>query len=453
MSADSGGGLSFPKGFLWGGATASYQIEGAVHEDGRGESIWDRFSHTPGKVKNGDTGDVAIDHYHRWKGDIAIMRELGISAYRLSTAWPRIVPNGRGQVNQKGLDFYDRLTDGLLDAGIQPWVTLYHWDLPQVLEDEGGWRNRETVEAFGAYTDALTRRIGDRVNHWITINEPWVAGFLGHLLGIHAPGLRDMKAATAASHNLLRAHGRGMEIVRANVDDAKTGITLNLAPVYPYGDSEADADAQRRMDGQLNRWFLDPVFRGHYPEDILRELGPMGPEIEDGDMESISAKQDFLGINYYSPMFVAHDASSATGFMIKDMEGEKMATGWLVDPESLQRLLVRVHDEYQPAAMYITENGAAYDDPAPENDRVADPARRRCIHDHLIAARKSIDEDVPLKGYFVWSLFDNFEWSEGYDIRFGITYVDYATQARTIKDSGRWYAEVTRANAVLPIPD
>ena len=442
----------FPSGFLWGASTASYQIEGAVREDGRGESIWDRFSHTPGKTANGDTGDVAADHYHRWRDDIDIMRELGLGAYRFSIAWPRILPGGWGAVNQAGLDFYDRLVDGLLAAGIEPWPTLYHWDLPQALEDRDGWRNRETVEAFAEYTDVITRRLGDRVKHWITINEPWVAAYLGHFLGIHAPGLTNLQAANTAAHLMLLAHGRAVEVVRGNVSNGKTGITLNLSQVYPASDSQADAEAARRMDGSTNRWFLDPVFRGRYPEDLAETMGSLMPEIEDDDFSVISRPTDFLGINSYSPFYVAHDPASPLGARMVEREGEHTAVGWLVQPEALQELLVRVHEEYAPGDIYITENGAAFDDPAPEEGRVHDPRRRAYLHDHLTACLNAIGQGVPLQGYFVWSLMDNFEWAEGYGKRFGVTYLDYATQERTIKDSGRWYAEVTRANRVLPIP-
>jgi beta-glucosidase len=443
----------FPNGFLWGASTASYQIEGAVKEDGRGESIWDRFSHTPGKIANGDTGDIAADHYHRWRDDIEIMGELGLNAYRFSIAWPRIVPGGKGAVNAAGLDFYDRLVDGLLDRGIEPWPTLYHWDLPQVLEDAGGWRNRDTVEAFVDYTDAITRRLGDRVNHWITVNEPWVAAYIGHLLGFLAPGLTDLKAANAAAHLMLVAHGRAVEVVRSNVPEAKTGIALNLGQVYPASDSQADAEAAHLIDGQTNRWFLDPLFRGEYPEDVVKRMGETMPEIESDDFRIISAPTDFLGINSYSPSYVAHDpASPFFGTRMVEQEGEHTTVGWLVQPEALQDLLERVHREYQPQHIYITENGAAFDDPVPVEGRVFDPRRRAYLHDHLTACANAIGNGVPLDGYFVWSLLDNFEWAQGYGKRFGITHVDYATQERTIKDSGRWYAEVTRANRVLPIP-
>jgi beta-glucosidase len=453
MSDRSRGSLLFPQGFVWGAATAAYQIEGATQEDGRGESIWDRFSHTPGKTLNGETGNVAIDHYHHWRDDIGIMAELGLNAYRFSIAWPRILPEGRGQVNQRGLDFYDRLVDGLLERDITPWATLYHWDLPQILEDAGGWRNRATVEAFAEYTDVITRRLGDRVKNWITINEPWVAAFLGHMMGIHAPGKTDLKTALTAAHLLLLAHGRAVDVVRTNVPDARVGITLNLTQTYPASDGEADETAARKHDGHLNRWYLDPVFRGTYPEDIAESLGDFMPEIEDGDFEIISRPTDFLGINYYFPTYVAHDATSPMEYRLVEREGEHTATGWLVEPESLRELLVRVNEDYKPEEIHITENGAATDDRPPVDGKVQDRQRTAYIHDHLLASRKAMDEGVPLKGYFAWSLMDNYEWNSGYSKRFGITWVDYATQQRTIKDSGRWYADVIRSNSLLPIEE
>ena len=438
----------FPDGFLWGAATAAYQIEGGVREGGRGESIWDRFSHTPGKVLNGDTGDVACDHYHRWREDIGIMRELGLGAYRFSVAWPRILPNGRGQRNDQGLDFYDRLVDGLLENDIQPWITLYHWDLPQVLEDEGGWANRLTVDAFAEYTDAITRRVGDRVAHWITINEPWVVSILGHLWGIHAPGRTDLKEALAVAHSLLLAHGRAVDVVRGNVRDAQVGITLNLSHVYPVSDRSDDAEAARIQDGFSNRWFLDPVLKGAYPEDMLQLFGDSGPDVQSGDFDIIGRPTDFLGINSYFPTYVKADPEGFFGVSPVEPERERTATGWIVEPEGFEDLLVRVQNDYDPPAIYVTENGAAFDDPAPDNGRVPDPKRRDYLHGHLLAAHRAIGQGARLRGYFAWSLLDNFEWAQGYSKRFGITYVDYETQERTIKDSGRWYRAVIEANGL-----
>lgn len=438
----------FPDDFLWGSATASYQIEGAAREDGRGESIWDRFSHTPGKTANGDTGDVAADHYHRWREDVAIMRELGLDAYRFSVAWPRILPNGRGEVNQKGLDFYDRLVEELMESGIEPWVTLYHWDLPQVLDDAGGWANRDTVAAFAEYTDALTQRIGDRAKHWITINEPWCVVHLGHNWGIHAPGRTNLAEALQVSHSLNLAHGHAVDVVRSNVADGKVGITLNLSHVYPATDSAEDEEAVAKVDGFTNRWFLDPVLRGSYPDDMLEQFGDAAPDVEAGDWEIITRPTDFLGINTYNPQYAKADPDAPGGVTAITPDGEKTAMDWIVEPQGLEDLLVRVQRDYDPPAIYITENGAAYTDPTPVNGRVADPERISYVRRHLLAAHRAIEQGVNLRGYFVWSLLDNFEWAEGYEKRFGITHVDYETQARTIKDSGRFYAGVIEANSV-----
>jgi beta-glucosidase len=444
----SNGQAQFPEGFIWGAATAAYQIEGGVHEGGRGESIWDRFSHTPGKVLNGDTGDVACDHYHRWRDDIGLMRELGLDAYRFSVAWPRILPNGRGQSNSQGLDFYDRLVEGLLEAGIDPWVTLYHWDLPQALEDEGGWTNRVTIDAFAEYTDAITRRLGDRVKNWITINEPWVVSILGYMWGIMAPGRTDPKEALQVAHSLLVSHGRAVDVVRSNVPSGRVGITLNLAHVYPDTDSDEDVRAARITDGFSNRWFLDPVFKGEYPADMLELFGEGAPEVQDGDFELTSRPTDFLGINSYFPSYAKADPEAPFGAGQVEREGEKTATGWLVEPKGFEDLLIRVQNDYEPDEIYVTENGAAFDDPKPENGRVNDLRRTSYIHDHLLAAHRAIEAGTTLKGYFVWSLMDNFEWAQGYSKRFGITYVDYESQERTIKDSGHWYAGVIEANGV-----
>lgn len=442
----SNGDRAFPEGFLWGAATAAYQIEGAVREDGRGESIWDRFSHTPGKTVNGDTGDVASDHYHRWPADIRLMQELGLDAYRFSIAWPRILPNGRGQVNTAGLDFYDRLVDGLLAVGIEPWATLYHWDLPQALQDGGGWPHRSTADAFAEYTDAITRRLGDRVKRWITINEPWVVAILGDLWGIHAPGATSLPKALATAHHLLLAHGHAVEVIRSNVRESKVGITLNLSHVYPNSDREQDQHAATIMDGNLNRWFLDPVFGRGYPRDMVEFYGDAIPEIRNSDFDIIARLTDFLGINTYAPTWVKHDPKGLFG-LIGDprASGKRTAMDWLVDPKGLEDLLVRVHTDYVPQSIVITENGSAWNDPAPENGPVADPDRIDYLQRHLIAAHDAIAQGVPLDGYFAWSLLDNFEWAEGYTKRFGITYIDYGTQERTIKDSGRFYAETIRA--------
>jgi len=439
---------AFPDGFLWGAATASYQIEGAVREGGRGESIWDRFTHTPGKIANGDTGDVAVDHYHRWPEDIRIMQELALGAYRFSIAWPRIQPTGRGAANAEGLDFYDRLVDGLLAADIEPWVTLYHWDLPQALQDAGGgWAHRSTADAFAEYTDIVTRRLGDRVKHWITINEPWVVSYLGSLIGIHAPGNHSLPETLAVAHHLLLAHGHAADVVRTNVRDSQVGITLNLSHVYAEGDGELDQLAGSVADGALNRWFLDPVFGREYPADLVERFGDAMPEIRPGDFDVIARETDFLGINSYNPMHVRHDPNGLLGvFGEAPVGGDRTAMGWIVEPDGLRDLLVRVHDDYAPKAIVITENGSAWNDPEPVEGRVPDPARIDYLHGHLLAVNEAIAKGAPVQGYFAWSLLDNFEWGEGYAKRFGIVYVNYDTQERTIKDSGRFYREVIEAN-------
>ena len=441
----------FPEGFVWGTATASYQIEGATTEDGRGESIWDRFSHTPGKVANGDTGDVADDHYHRWPEDIQLMQSLGLQAYRFSIAWPRVIPDGIGAVNEAGLDFYDRLTDGLLAAGIEPYVTLYHWDLPQALQDKGGWPNRDAVGWFTDYVAVVSSRLGDRVHRWITHNEPWVVAFLGYATGEHAPGLQDPAAALQAAHHLLLSHGQAVSILRQNGDSAtQVGITLNLSWVDPASEHPADREAAQRYDGCCTRLFLDPLFRGAYPADMLAYYSHLAPRVEADDLLRISTPIDFLGVNYYTRAVVADDPNG--GLLrtraILPPYSQYTEMGWEVYPEGLYKLLRRLHQEYHPPALYITENGCAFADRV-ESGQVHDPARISYLREHLIQAHRAIQEGVPLRGYFVWSLLDNFEWAHGYTKRFGIVYVDYATQARIPKDSALWYKQVIAANGVL----
>jgi beta-glucosidase len=442
--------LLFPERWVWGASTAAYQVEGAVREDGRGASIWDTFSHTPGKIANGDTGDVACDHYHRFPEDISLMRELGLGGYRFSIAWPRIFPTGSGRPNAAGLDFYRRLVDALHAAGIEPYATLYHWDLPQPLQDGGGWTNRDTALRFGELAHTVATALGDGVHHWITINEPWVAGFLGHLTGDHAPGQRDLATALAAAHTLLLAHGEGMVALRSEMragDEA--GIALNLSPCVPAGDGNADLEAADRLDGFINRWFLDALYRGQYPDDMVRLYGEAMPEIAPGDMALISQPTDLLAVNYYSRAVVAYDPTArpfAARRVVPD-GAPVTAMGWEVYPEGLYDILARVHADYAPAKLLVTENGAAYEDEVVDG-QVDDPLRERYIHEHLIQLHRATADGVPLAGYFVWSLLDNFEWAWGYGPRFGLIYVDYATQERIVKRSGRWYAAVTRENGV-----
>ena len=442
--------LTFPEGFLWGAATASYQVEGAADADGRGVSIWDTFSRTPGKVVNGDTGDVACDHYHRYREDVELMARLGLKAYRFSVAWPRILPQGTGAVNQAGLDFYDRLVDALLAKGIEPFATLYHWDLPQKLQDDlGGWASRDIIEPFVHYADVVSKRLGDRVHHWMTHNEPWVVAFLGYGTPVHAPGAASWPDAVKASHHLLVSHGQAVPVLRAN-GDARTrvGIVLNLSWVDAASSSPEDQAAARRFDGYLNRWFLDPLFKGEYPEDMLALYRDFPPPVQAGDLATITTPIDFLGVNNYSRAVVGAGDAPVLKIASVRPEGEYTEMDWEVYPEGLYRLLVRVHQDYAPRALYVTENGAAFADEVSPDGKVHDPRRVAYLQGYIAQAHRAIQEGVPLKGYFVWSLLDNFEWGYGYTKRFGITYVNYETQQRILKDSGEWYAGVTRQNGV-----
>ncbi len=434
--------LSFPPDFLWGAATASYQIEGAVREGGRGESIWDRFCATPGKVRNGESGAVADDFYHRYRDDIALMRQLGLDAFRFSIAWPRILPAGRGRVNQEGLDFYDRLVDELLAGGIEPFATLYHWDLPQPLEDQGGWTNRDTCHAFVEYVEVVVQRLGDRVHNWITHNEPWVAATLGYGSGEHAPGRVEGPAgALLAAHHLLLSHGLAVPVIRRESPGAQVGITLNLTPVYPASDAPEDAEAAQVSDGRANRWFLDPLFRGAYPADIVALRGGEMPSVQDGDLEIIAQPIDFLGVNNYSRAVVRAGADPARPIQIRPEGAAYTAMDWEVCPEGLHDLLVRLHRDYAPARLYVTENGAAFNDVPGHDGAVNDPERQSYLASYLEAAGRAIEEGVPLAGYFVWSFLDNFEWAFGYSKRFGIAYVEYPTLERIPKGSFHWYRE------------
>jgi beta-glucosidase len=432
---------SFPADFIWGAATASYQIEGASSEDGRGESVWDRFCATPGKVRNGDSGAVACDFYHRYREDIALMRELGLDAFRFSIAWPRVLPEGRGRVNQAGLDFYDKLVDELLGNGIAPYVTLFHWDTPQVLEDAGGWPARDTVDAFAEYVEAVSGRLGDRVAHWITHNEPWVVSWVGHGWGHHAPGRESDADALATAHHLLLSHGRAVEILRRNSPAAQVGITLNLDNPYAASESEDDIAATRWVDGLHNRWFLDPLFLGAYPEDMLEAWEAIMPEVHDGDLEVISAPIDFLGVNNYTSPLVAADVNGGRSQIVRRSDVDRTDMGWEVVPEGLEDLLLRLHRDYAPPAIYVTENGAAYSDVRGHDGSVQDPERQAYLESYLAGASRAVAEGVPLRGYFAWSLLDNFEWAWGYWKRFGLIYVDYATLERVPKGSFYWYRD------------
>ncbi|MGB9877293.1 MAG: GH1 family beta-glucosidase [bacterium] len=442
--------LVFPPQFFWGTATASYQIEGGWNEDGKGESIWDVFSHTQGKIRDGSTGDVACDHYHRWKEDVALMKEIGCNAYRFSISWPRVFPKGKGKVNPAGLSFYDRLVDALLNANITPFITLYHWDLPQALQDEGGWANRDTAYYFAEYASVVGHKLGDRVKHWITHNEPWVVAWIGYGWGEHAPGLRNEKVAIQVAHHLLLSHGLAVGILKDIIPDSEVGITLNLSPIHPASDREEDKLAASRQDGFLNRWFLDPVFRGHYPPDILELFGANAPKVIPGDMALISRKVDFLGINYYSRGIVKFNPN-ALPLQVEGVAPEKAEfteMGWEIYPPGIYEIIMRVQRDYKPDKLYITENGAAFADEVAPDGGVHDEKRIEYLREHFIQAHRAIQDGARLCGYFVWSLMDNFEWAHGFTKRFGIVYTDYATQKRIKKDSALWYKKVIEENGL-----
>ncbi|MBI5960179.1 MAG: beta-glucosidase [Chloroflexi bacterium] len=441
--------MGFPKNFVWGTATASYQIEGSMLEDGRGECVWYRFSHTPGKVNNNDTGDVACDHYHRYREDVALMAELGVPAYRFSIAWPRVLPQGIGVQNPAGLDFYDRLVDELLAHNIRPFVTLNHWDYPQALQDRGGWQVPASIEWFSEYADLMSRRLGDRVKDWITHNEPLVVAYVGYMFGHHAPGLSDRVAAFKVAHHLLMSHGAAVPIIRRNCAGAQVGITLNLSWLDPASDSQADREAVRRDDGFGNRWFLDPVFKGEYPADMVASLGETLEGLDLAEIKQAAVPTDFLGINYYTRGVVAADDTSPTKTRRVRMTGNPHTEmNWEVYPDGLRNLLVRVWKDYAPPAIYITENGAAYDDPTPQDGVVEDPDRIAYYQAHWKACEQALEQGVPLKGYFAWSLLDNFEWAHGYSKRFGLIYTDYATQQRTLKRSALVYRDLIARHKV-----
>jgi beta-glucosidase len=446
---------AFPEGFLWGVATSAHQIEGAFREGGRGESIWDRFEATPGRIADGSDASVACDHFHRWREDIDLMKWLGVGAYRFSIAWPRVLPHGRGAVNTAGLDFYDNLVDALVESGIRPFVTLYHWDLPQALQDRGGWGERETAEAFVDYAAAVAGRLGDRVRHWATHNEPWCTATLGHEEGEHAPGHRDPAEALRVAHHVLLSHGWAVKALRESVPGSEVGIVLNLSPAWPASESEADSETARRFDGFFNRWYLNPIFRGRYPEDAIADrvrrghlTGPDLPFVRPGDLEAVSLPLDFLGLNYYSRTAVrAGEGGDPVGVCLVPRE-ELTDMGWEVFPQGLYDTLLRLKREYGPPKIYVTENGAAYSDGPDSEGRISDLRRVDYLLGHFEAAHRALADGVPLSGYFVWSLLDNFEWAHGYTKRFGLYWVDYDTQRRVPKRSAFWYKKVVAANAV-----
>ncbi len=437
----------FPENFQWGVATAAYQIEGAVREDGRGPSIWDEFSHIPGRILHGENGDVACDHYHRMREDVALMAELGIRHYRFSTAWSRIYPMGQGALNPAGLDFYDRLVDTLAENGIEPLLTLYHWDLPLALQERGGWLNRDTAKYFRDYAATLFDALGDRVKQWVTHNEPWVTTVAGHMQGRHAPGIADMGKVRAVAHHLLLSHGLAVQAFR-QAHAGRIGITLNLHPVQPASESERDTRAARLHDVYHNTWFLDPIFRGEYPAALDEFLPPAGACVQAGDLAVIREPMDFLGVNYYAAHTVQWDSQQVPSASVAIPQGAELTEmGWTVDPQGLTDLLARISRDYGPIPLLITENGAAYPDALEgEGGQVAvhDVGRERYLAAHIAAMGDALDQGINLQGYYVWSLLDNFEWALGYSKRFGIVYVDYPTQRRIVKDSGKAYSAIIR---------
>jgi beta-glucosidase len=469
---ESASPVTFPPAFLWGAATSAYQIEGAVREDGRTPSIWDTFSHTPGRTAGGETGDIGVDHYHRYRDDVALMAELGLSAYRFSVSWSRVQPTGRGPAVQRGLDFYRNLVDELLSHGIKPAITLYHWDLPQELEDAGGWPERDTAFRFAEYAQIVGEALGDRVEQWITLNEPWCSAFLGYGSGVHAPGRTDAAASLKAAHHLNLAHGLGTTALRSAMPARNTvAVSLNSSVVRPLSPSPADLAAVRRIDNLANGVFHGPMLHGAYPEGLFAETSSITDwsYVLDGDLAVIKQPLDALGLNYYTPTLVSaasessdgprpdgHGASAyspwpgADGVAFHQTPGERTEMGWTIDPTGLHDLIMRYSREVPGLPLYITENGAAYDDKPDPEGRVHDPERIAYLHGHLAAVRGAIADGADVRGYYLWSLMDNFEWAYGYGKRFGAVYVDYATLSRTPKSSAHWYGQVARTGSLPP---
>jgi beta-glucosidase len=452
-----------PRYFLWGAATSAYQIEGAVQEDGRGRSIWDAFCEVPGAILDASSGAAACDHFHRYRDDVALMAGLGVQAYRFSLAWPRILPDGDGRVEPRGLAFYDRLVDELLDAGIQPWVTLYHWDLPMALSEAGGWPERDTASRFADYAVVAHRALGDRVHSWTTLNEPYCSAFLGYASGHHAPGHKDPVAALRSVHHLLLGHGLATQALKAAGSQAQVGIVLNTYPVEPASERTEDVDAARRIDGLQNRIFMDPVFRASYPADLVADVASIvdlsgttpGGVVHDGDLAVIGTPIDLLGLNYYTSYRVAGGGDAAADawggwvgsgdVVFLDRGLPRTAMDWEIDPDGLRRSLVRVSSDYPGIPLYVTENGAAFPDDMVDG-HVEDGDRVDYVADHLAAVARAIDEGADVRGYFAWSLMDNFEWAWGYSRRFGVVHVDFDTQQRTLKASARWYRDAITAH-------
>jgi beta-glucosidase len=457
-----GGSLQFPDGFGWGVATASYQNEGAVAEGGRAPSIWDTFAHTPGAIVDGTTGDIACDHYRRYREDVDLMADLGIGYYRFSLAWPRLQPRGRGTLNAAGVDFYERLVETLLERDIEPWVTLYHWDLPQALQDAGGWPERSTAQRFAEYASAVYERLADRVRYWTTFNEPWVAAFAGYASGMHAPGIRDAGAALRSAHHMMLGHGLALRAIREHADPrSRFGVTLILQPVLPESQEPQDVAVARRLDLMANRIFLDPLLCGRYPADYREAVSGVTDSsfIEPGDEEIIGAPLDVLGVNFYFRHLVRRGEAQEhllPFVACEDVEVlsrglPRTAAGWEIDPNGLHDLLTRLHRDYPSIPIYVTENGAAFDDGPVVDGSLPDPQRIEYLDAHFRAAHRAIADGVDLRGYFVWTLMDNWEWAQGFTNKYGLYHVDFETQARTPKDSARWFSGVTRRNGLAPI--
>lgn len=443
--------IKFPPNFLWGAATSAYQVEGSPLADGAGPNIWHRFAHNPGNIANGDTGDVACDHYRRWREDVKLMRQLGLQAYRFSIAWGRILPEGRGKVNAKGLAFYDQLIDALLENGIEPMVTLYHWDMPAALDNLGGWLNPEAAHWFADYAAVVFRKLDDRVKLWATLNEPWVVMDGGYMHGAHAPGHRNLCEAAIVTHNLLRAHGAAVRSYRAE-GHHQIGLVVNIEPKYAASGAAEDLAATARAEAYMNRQYLDPVFLGRYPEELTEIFGEAWPQWPQEDFDLIRQPIDFVGINYYTRNVTRQDPNAwpLRAAPVRQRQATHTEMNWEVFPQGLTDTLLRVKERYGNPPVYITENGAAfYDPPTLEGDRLADPLRTDYLRKHLLAAHAAIAQGVDLRGYFAWSLLDNFEWALGYSRRFGLVHVDFATQKRTPKDSARFYSRVIAGNGEI----
>jgi beta-glucosidase len=442
--------LKFPDGFLWGAITAAYQIEGAWNEDGKGLSIWDTFTHEPGRIERGENADIAVDHYHKYPEDIASMKDLGLHAYCFSFSWPRILPEGTGRINKAGVDFYDRLLDKLLENGITPYAMLYHWDLPQVLQDKGGWGERSIIDAFDEYAGIAAKKYGDRIQNWVTHNEPMVITYAGHLLGQLAPGLQDPVLGMKVAHNLLVSHGTAVKTLRSELPSStRIGIILNITPTYPASPSDEDKLAASLYDGFVNRLFLDPILKGEYPKDVMKMAEGIFPEIKADDMATISAPLDFLGLNYYSRAVMK---SNPGAFLIGAEQvypvGNEYSQMWEIYPPGFYDMLTQINSEYRPKEIYITENGVCVPDGVDFDGRIRDERRIRYLSSHIREIHRAIEVGVPIKGYFHWTLMDNFEWAFGYRMRFGLVYVDFETQKRIIKDSGKWYSDLVKRNCL-----